>query len=127
LTSQEVVIKLGESGEAISSLSFSENGYHMVSCDAENREIKLWDIRKNKIVKSYSLKSGNAVDKVQFDYSGNYIGLTGTSLVVLDAKTMSPVKEEKLKNCGFTSMKFGNLQDEFLLSTTSSGEIIIHS
>jgi pre-mRNA-processing factor 19 len=142
LTSQEVVIKLGDSaaGEAITSLSFSENGFYMASSDSEQKEIKLWDIRKNKIVKSYSLKNEEYVDKVEFDYSGNYLALSGSSLVLLDAKTLSPIKQEKTKkgnkknnnnnnnnNNNITSVKFGNMKDEYLVSTTSSGELLIYS
>ncbi len=127
ISTQEEIVKLGEAGMPVSSLSFSENGFYLASCGPEDREIKLWDIRKNKVVKNFTLEGESYAEKVEFDYSGNFLAFSGYNFGILDVRSMSLVKEDVIKNGHFTSVKFGNIEDEFMISTCSTGELLIHS
>ena len=52
----------------ISSVAFSENGYHLASVD-EGGTVKLWDLRKLKELKSFQVAGAGA--SVAFDSSGS--------------------------------------------------------
>ncbi len=71
----------------ISSVSFSENGYHLASCD-EGGTVKLWDLRKLKELKSFQVAGAGA--SVAFDSSGKYLVVaTATNVVVREVKPWS--------------------------------------
>ena len=71
----------------ISSVSFSENGYHLASCD-EGGTVKLWDLRKLKELKSFQVDGAGA--SVAFDSSGKYLVVaTASSVVVREVKPWS--------------------------------------
>jgi len=77
----------GHSG-SISSLSFSENGYHMAS--AADDGIKVWDLRKLKNIKSLAPwgegpKTAPAT-AVSFDYSGLFLAVGGADARVYGVK-----------------------------------------
>lgn len=72
---------------AVSSLSFSENGYHMASASSDG--VKLWDLRKLKTFHSLSPYGDEApTGAVAFDHSGLYLAVGG-----LDARVYA-VKQE---------------------------------
>jgi pre-mRNA-processing factor 19 len=73
----------GHSGP-VRSLDFSENGYFMASTGA-NGEVKLWDLRKLKNLKSLTLPGGVTGSCVRFDHSGTYLAVGGGSSVVVAA------------------------------------------
>ena len=71
----------------ISSVAFSENGYHLASCD-EGGVVKLWDLRKLKELKSFQVDGAGA--SVSFDSSGKYLVVaTASSVVVREVKPWS--------------------------------------
>jgi len=71
----------------VTSVSFSENGYHLASCD-EGGVVKLWDLRKLKELKSFQVDGAGA--SVAFDSSGKYLVVaTASSVVVREVKPWS--------------------------------------
>ena len=64
----------------ITSVSFSENGYHLASCD-EGGTVKLWDLRKLKELKSFQVPGEGT--SVAFDSSGKYLVVATTDRVVV--------------------------------------------
>jgi pre-mRNA-processing factor 19 len=88
---KEPILNLeGHSGE-IASLSFSNNGYHLVSA-GEDGIVNVWDLRKaNKgkspVIGTFGVGStGAPVRAVCFDYSGNYVAAGGNGVSVVKAK-----------------------------------------
>ena len=73
----------------ITSVSFSENGYHLASCD-EGGTVKLWDLRKLKELKSFQVPGPGA--SVAFDASGKYLVVaTQTRVVVREVKSWAEI------------------------------------
>ncbi|GBF98278.1 spliceosome nuclear pre-mRNA splicing factor [Raphidocelis subcapitata] len=69
----------------VTSLSFSENGYHLATAAADG--IKLWDLRKLKNFKTLSpYEGGGACTSVAFDHSGLYLSVGGPDARVYGAK-----------------------------------------
>lgn len=62
----------------ISSLNFSENGYHLCTTSSTDALVKFWDLRK--LSEFYSLPitlngDGTGVARARFDQSGKYVGV----------------------------------------------------
>lgn len=68
----------GHSG-AIKGLAFSENGYHLASV-ADDGTMKLWDLRKARVVQNVDYEAGHSVNAVAFDHSGAYLAVAGTDV-----------------------------------------------
>lgn len=84
ITSQESVATFEGFKEGINSLSFSENGYYLASSSVKENTVKIWDLRKPKIFKSFEV-SGE-IRKVKFDFSGNYLGIVGDDVKIYNMK-----------------------------------------
>lgn len=85
---QKCVAKFDGHSGAITSLSFSENGYHLASAAADG--VKLWDLRKLKNFKSLTPygegpKAG-VTTAVSFDHSGLFLAVGGHDARVYGAK-----------------------------------------
>ncbi len=97
-----------ESGAgAVTSLSFSENGYTLASAAAGSAEVKLWDLRKLTNSANIALAEGAVVNAVRFDPSAQFLAVVGTDLRVFANKTweLLAVSEE---NAGeLTGVAFG--------------------
>ncbi|KAH7915146.1 nuclear matrix protein NMP200 [Hygrophoropsis aurantiaca] len=61
---------------SVNSLSFSENGYHLLAPDSLS-SVAIWDLRKMKITHSIPLGDAFKVNKVVYDYSAQYLGVAG--------------------------------------------------
>ncbi|KAI0963128.1 hypothetical protein AcW1_000297 [Taiwanofungus camphoratus] len=61
----------------VKSLSFSENGYHLLAPDSLS-SVAVWDLRKPKIATSISLGEGFKVNKVSYDVSAQLLGVAGS-------------------------------------------------
>lgn len=68
----------GHSG-AITSISFSENGYYLATA-ADDACVKLWDLRKLKNFKTLQLDEGYQIKDLCFDQSGTYLAVAGTDI-----------------------------------------------
>ena len=60
----------------VNSLSFSENGYHLLAPDSLS-SVGIWDLRKQKLGHSIPLGDGFKVNKVVYDYSALLLGVAG--------------------------------------------------
>lgn len=64
----------------ISSVAFSENGYHLATSSLNDHFVKFWDLRK--LTEFQSLQFEHGVQKVKFDHSGKYVGVaTGNTVL----------------------------------------------
>ena len=89
---------------AVSSLSFSENGYYMASAATDG--IRLWDLRK---LKNFETLESGPVAAVAFDHSGLFLAAAGSSARVYATKQdFSLVKEwGDVPKKGATAVAFG--------------------
>ncbi|KAJ3325886.1 hypothetical protein HDV06_002271 [Boothiomyces sp. JEL0866] len=75
---------------AISSISFSENGYHVATGSAKDNFVKFWDLRKLTDFHTLELPHTEGfagVPSVKFDHSGKYVGVAyGNNLSVFAVK-----------------------------------------
>jgi pre-mRNA-processing factor 19 len=60
----------------VNSLSFSENGYHLLAPDSLS-SVAIWDLRKMKAAHTIPLGEGFKINKVVYDYSAQYLGVAG--------------------------------------------------
>jgi len=60
----------------VNSLSFSENGYHLLAPDSLS-SVGIWDLRKQKLGHSIPLGDSFKVNKVVYDYSAQLLGVAG--------------------------------------------------
>jgi len=82
---------------AIKALAFSESGYHLAST-AEDGSMKLWDLRKQRVLQSVDFDAGHSVNAVAFDHSGSYLAVAGTDVRTYAIKPwelMSTINEHK--------------------------------
>lgn len=61
----------------VNSLSFSENGYHLLAPDSFS-SVAIWDLRKQKAAHSISLGDSFKVNKVLCDFSAQLLGVAGS-------------------------------------------------
>ena len=82
---QKSVAKFDGHSGAVTSLSFSENGYYMASAASDG--VKLWDLRKLKNFKSLEpYGSGVGATAVKFDHSGLFLAVGGPDVRVYGVK-----------------------------------------
>ncbi|KIY45481.1 WD40 repeat-like protein [Fistulina hepatica ATCC 64428] len=62
----------------VNTLSFSENGYHMMAPNALN-SLAIWDLRKQKSTHTISLGDDFKVNQVLYDLSSNFLGVAGST------------------------------------------------
>ncbi|KAF1815735.1 Prp19-domain-containing protein [Eremomyces bilateralis CBS 781.70] len=73
----------------VRSLSFSENGTWLASVSEGQSDVTIWDLRKMTAIKT--LEIGSAVSSVRFDYTGQFLAVTGPGNTVV----MQYKKKEK--------------------------------
>ncbi|KAL8281350.1 hypothetical protein RQP46_006384 [Phenoliferia psychrophenolica] len=76
---------------AITSLTFSENGYSLASGAVGSDQVKLWDLREGKPAESHSLPAGAVVNSVRFDTSAQFLAAGGSDLRVWAYKKTNKV------------------------------------
>jgi pre-mRNA-processing factor 19 len=108
--------------EFVNSLSFSENGYHLASCSEEDNMVRIWDIRKGSVVKYVNLPENTYANKVQFDPSGNILGIAGHVVAIYNTKSSELANFESHKNI-CTSLNFERRRNQFMVSTSLDGDI----
>ena len=79
----QAVAKLSHSKGAVSTVSFSENGFYLATAAADG--VKLWDLRKLVNFKDIP-GQGGAPSFATFDHSGLYLAVGGSSLDVYGSK-----------------------------------------
>ncbi|XP_073308039.1 pre-mRNA-processing factor 19-like isoform X2 [Primulina huaijiensis] len=66
---------------AVTSISFSENGYFLATAAQDG--VKLWDLRKLRNFRTFSPYEENTpTQSVEFDHSGNYLAIGGSDIRV---------------------------------------------
>lgn len=79
--SQANVAKFEGHTGAVTSISFSENGYFLAT--AAHDGVKLWDLRKLKNFRTFSpYDSSTPTNSVDFDHSGSYLAIGGADIRV---------------------------------------------
>lgn len=76
----------GHVGE-VTGISFSENGYFLAT--AAHDGVKLWDLRKLRNFRTFTPYDSNTpTNSVEFDHSGNYLGIAGSDIRVYHGTTV---------------------------------------
>ena len=106
----------------VNTLSFSENGYHLLAPDSLS-SVAIWDLRKMKVAHSIALGDSFKVNRVLYDWSSQYLGVAGNEGVRLFAhKTWEELA--RFDDLGdVTDMAFGEQGKE--LWVTSGREVKI--
>ncbi|VFQ85430.1 unnamed protein product [Cuscuta campestris] len=79
--SQAVVAQFDGHVGAVTSLSFSENGYFLATAAVDG--VKLWDLRKLRNFRNFpSYDENTPTQTVEFDHSGSYLALGGSDIRV---------------------------------------------
>ena len=71
-------------------MCFSENGYHLATASRDN-EVRIWDLRKLKLLKTITLSDSFKVRHVTFDQSGTYLSVAGNDVRVFKVKEWNEV------------------------------------
>lgn len=108
ITSQNPVATFEGHKTEVSDLSFSENGYHLVSGALKDNTIKLWDLRKPQAFKTLTLPDHFQVKALKFDESGSYLAVAGSTLRVYNTKTFSLSAEFNHNSDVLTGVDFGS-------------------
>eukprot|EP00494_Astrolonche_serrata_P031316 UN31585 len=85
LHNQNSIVTLEQSKAPITSICFSENGYHLAASCSDG-EVKVYDLRKTNLLHSFPAPGKGAVNKVSYDLSGQYLLCSGRDLRVLSIK-----------------------------------------
>jgi len=114
---------------SVTSLCFSENGYHVVSSSSSG-EVLVWDLRKGKTIKTLNQKeesddtsSIGAVCCAAFDPSGRYLaygGEKGVNITVVKEWNLIALQESGKENENVTGISWG--KDAMSLVTCSDKE-----
>ena len=110
----------------LTGLSFSENGYFLATSAAKDNSVNIVDLRKSKILKKINLEDKYEVKSVKFDYSGSYLGVSGTSLILYNVKTGDIFKEFKEHTDLVTDLAFGK-DCEYIASSSLDRDLKIYS
>lgn len=92
----------------ITALSFSENGYYLATA-AEDSTVKLWDLRRLTNFKTISLDEGAEVTALNFDHSGSYLAVGGSTVSVYNTKSWDLLKTLTNPTGLVTGVRFGAL------------------
>ncbi|KAF7310559.1 hypothetical protein HMN09_00598700 [Mycena chlorophos] len=66
----------GASPFTVNTLSFSENGYHLLAPNSLST-VAVWDLRKRKTAQTIDLGESFKINKVVYDYSAQFFGVAG--------------------------------------------------
>lgn len=114
-------LELPDTEMSVESISFSENGYHLVTCCAskDKKVMHLWDLRKQKL-----LYSQEDITLAKFDLSGKYVAMVSGSTIyiasVKDWKKQTPTSIQTTSNT--TSLIWTNDTDQVLLTTSKGND-----
>jgi pre-mRNA-processing factor 19 len=109
----------GHQGE-VSAITFSENGYYVATASGGN-EIKIWDLRKLKEIKSIKMREEDyVINSLRFDMSGQYLGAAGQDVRIYMAKTWAEVTSYSAHEDDITDVCFGESASFILTSSRDS-------
>jgi len=114
----------GHQGE-VSSIAFSENGYYVATAAGGN-EIKIWDLRKLKEIRSIKMREDDyAVNSLRFDLSGQYLAAAGQDIRLYMAKTWAEVTCYSSHEDDIMDVAFGD-GASFLLSCSRDSTVKLY-
>lgn len=103
-------------GGAITSLSFSENGYTLASSAEGSNQVKLWDLRKLSNSANIDLPEGNVVNCVKFDESAQFLCVVGTDARVYQNKTWEELVKSDENGAELTAVSFAKSGKEVVVA-----------
>ncbi|KAI8899762.1 WD40-repeat-containing domain protein [Globomyces pollinis-pini] len=110
----------------ISSISFSENGYHLATTSSSDSFVKFWDLRK--LSEFHTLQMDipdgfQGVNKVRFDNSGKYVGVThGPKISLYTVKKWDEIVTYENHNAAVTDFVFGP-DAQYLVSSSTERKV----
>ena len=107
ISSQQNVAAFECHKSEVSGISFSENGYYLATCSKNENIVKLWDLRKPKNFKTLEFSEKDVINNVEFDFSGNYLGIVGNKASICTIKDWSIAPCSIGNNDLITGIKFG--------------------
>lgn len=114
--SNSLAATLTSHSTALTSLSFSENGYYLATASSADPTVKIFDLRKLDVLSSWTLPSENTVSEVRFDPSAQFLSVAGTDLRVYANKTWDELLKYEDNAGVLTGARFGKLGSEIVLS-----------
>jgi pre-mRNA-processing factor 19 len=105
-----------EGGKAISSLTFSENGYILASSAVDSSIVSVWDLRKLTNVHQIDLPTANVINAVKFDPSAQYLVAVGTDVRVFMNKTWEELVVVEDNTAEITGVEWGVDSKEIAVS-----------
>ena len=107
ISSQQNVAAFECHKNEVTGISFSENGYYLATCSKNENIVKLWDLRKPKNFKTIELSDKDVINNVEFDFSGNYLGIVGNKANICTVKDWSLAPCNLANADIISSIKFG--------------------
>jgi WD40 repeat protein len=129
ISSQTMLMSLNNEEET-NSISFSENGFYLASCGKMDDKIRIWDIRKQKVVQTKYLQSSNDdntyINNVSFDHSGSYVACYGNVAGINRLNANDNI--EKMNNIGDIEITSFNLSQncDYFMCTRSDGDLVYY-
>jgi pre-mRNA-processing factor 19 len=114
--SNDLAATLESHQSALTSLSFSENGYYLATASNADPTVNIFDLRKLSILSSWKLPSENTVSEVKFDTSAQFLSVAGTDLRVYANKSWDELLTFEDNAGVLTAARFGKLGNEIVLS-----------
>jgi pre-mRNA-processing factor 19 len=111
--------------QSVTSLSFSENGYHLAS-GSNDGTVKLWDLKNSRNFKTFEI--GSNVNCVKFDESGNYLsaGSSAGSVHVYQNKVWEEISKQTEHKKSVTGVGFGK-DAQFMASVSLDRNLKFYS
>jgi pre-mRNA-processing factor 19 len=100
--------------DAVTQISFSENGYYVLSSSLDST-VRLWDLRK--LTNIETINTDSAVHSVKFDQTGTYFAIGSIEISIYETKTMNKLISFQDHKKNVTQVTFG--KDSQILVSTS--------
>jgi pre-mRNA-processing factor 19 len=107
-------------------VSFSENGTWLASAVKGQASVSVWDLRKTAEIKTIDL--GTAVSGVSWDYTGQYLAVSGQGFVAIEhySKSSKSWSEPFRKALNAVNVAWGT-KAQSLVALTSEGGVTVLS
>ena len=114
--SASVAASFQHDGHAVSSIAFSDNGYHLATGDAIGN-VKFWDLRKLVALRTIDATKKVAVRGLSFDSSGSYLAIGSSELRVFNVKPFELISSFNVHKKDITGLVWG--ENASFIATTS--------
>ena len=113
-------------GAPVVALDFSENGTWLASAYQSQSSVTVWDLRKLNALKT--LEMGTAVTSIAWDYTGQFLAVSGPGGVVVSQYTKSSKawSEPLRKGVSAQDVKWG-VKASCLVALTADGAVAVLS